>query len=197
MGEEREIPLFPLGTVLFPGGRLPLRIFETRYMDMAKASLRDKSPFGICLIAEGAEVGLPAVPHETGTLARIVQWDMPQFGVLEVMVEGGQCFDIVDRRVEPSRLQRARVTVRPAPAAEPVPERYARLTDMLRAIAGESGGHLPPPHDFDNLHWVAYRLSERMPLPMLVRQQLLELRESASRIEMVYRLLQQQGVRGL
>jgi len=66
--------------VLFPGGRLPLRIFETRYMDMAKGCLRDGTPFGVCAIREGGEVGAPATPHQVGTLARIVQWDMPARG---------------------------------------------------------------------------------------------------------------------
>ena len=81
--DGRDLPLFPLNTVLFPGGRLPLRIFEQRYMDMAKACLKDGSPFGVCLIREGAEVGAPAVPAEVGTLARITHWDMPQLGVLK------------------------------------------------------------------------------------------------------------------
>lgn len=64
--------------MLFPGGRLPLRIFEQRYMEMAKACIRDGSPFGVCLIREGREVGAPATPVEVGCLARIGHWDMPQ-----------------------------------------------------------------------------------------------------------------------
>src|SRR5439155_12683725 len=71
----KDLPLFPLNTVLFPGGRVPLRIFEQRYMDMAKACLRDGSPFGVCLIREGREVGAPAIPADVGTLARIGAWD--------------------------------------------------------------------------------------------------------------------------
>ncbi|HEX6690478.1 MAG TPA: LON peptidase substrate-binding domain-containing protein, partial [Burkholderiales bacterium] len=99
-----NVPLFPLNTVLFPGGRLPLRIFEQRYMDMAKVCLKDGSPFGVCLIVEGREVGDPAVPAEVGTLARISHWDMPQLGVLEVVALGSQRFRIKSRRVEPSGL---------------------------------------------------------------------------------------------
>src|SRR5207342_2174718 len=83
-----DLPLFPLNTVLFPGGRLPLRIFEQRYMDMAKACLKDSSPFGVCLIREGTEVGDPAVPAEVGTLAKLTTWDMPQLGVLHVLALG-------------------------------------------------------------------------------------------------------------
>ncbi|MGA0033351.1 MAG: LON peptidase substrate-binding domain-containing protein, partial [Burkholderiales bacterium] len=74
----QELPLFPLGTVLFPGGLLPLKIFEQRYVEMIKACLRDSTPFGVCLIREGHEVGVPATPHAVGCLARIEQWDVPQ-----------------------------------------------------------------------------------------------------------------------
>ena len=99
------MPLFPLNTVLFPGERLPLRIFERRYMDMASACLRDQAPFGVCLIREGKEVGEPATPHEVGTLARIVHWDMEQLGVLQIVAEGGQRFRILERRVENGLLR--------------------------------------------------------------------------------------------
>ncbi len=78
----KKIAIFPLGTVLFPGGKLALRIFEQRYMNMAKASLKSGEPFGICLIREGAEVGAPAVPEPIGTMALIEDWDMPQLGIL-------------------------------------------------------------------------------------------------------------------
>ena len=99
-----EIPLFPLNTVLFPGGRLPLRIFEQRYMEMAKSCLRDGAPFGVCLIVEGAEVGAPAVPATVGSLARIASWDMPQLGMLHVSAIGTERFRILRRRTQPDGL---------------------------------------------------------------------------------------------
>ena len=99
-----EIPLFPLRTVLFPGGRLPLRIFEQRYLQMAKACLRHEQPFGVCLIREGREVGEPALPEEVGCMARIVEWDMPQFGVLQVVARGERRFRIQSRRVQADGL---------------------------------------------------------------------------------------------
>jgi Lon protease-like protein len=82
--------------VLFPGGRLPLRIFEQRYMEMAKACLRDGTPFGVCLIRDGAEVGAAATPMEVGTLAKIESWDMPQLGVLQVSALGERRFRILN-----------------------------------------------------------------------------------------------------
>ncbi len=73
--EARSLPLFPLNTVLFPGASLPLRIFEDRYKLMLRDCLRADSVFGVVLIREGPEVGGPAVPHDTGTAAEIVQVD--------------------------------------------------------------------------------------------------------------------------
>ncbi len=92
------VPIFPLSTVLFPGSRLPLRIFEQRYMDMAKACLKHDSPFGVCLIREGAEVGTPAVPEAVGCLARLAEWDMDTVGILKVTAEG-----LADNRGSPVR----------------------------------------------------------------------------------------------
>ena len=81
------VPIFPLATVLYPGMRLPLKIFEPRYMDMAKACLKHDAAFGVCLIREGEEVGTPAVPESVGCLARIAEWDMETPGILKVKVE--------------------------------------------------------------------------------------------------------------
>ena len=93
--------------MLFPGGRLPLRIFEQRYMEMAKTCLKDGSPFGVCLIREGHEVGTPAVPAAVGTLARLTEWDMPQLGLLQVVARGEQRFRILERRTQADGLARA------------------------------------------------------------------------------------------
>ena len=103
-GRERmQLPLFPLRTVLYPGGMLPLKVFEQRYIEMTKACLRDEAPFGVCLITRGEEVAAPAPrPAEAGaapafapigTLARITAWDMPK-GVLHLMAEGRTRFQV-------------------------------------------------------------------------------------------------------
>src|SRR5258706_15580178 len=108
-GAIDNLPLFPLNPVLFPGGRLPLRIFEQRYMEMAKACLRDGSPFGVCLIREGAEVGAPATPVDIGCLARIAEWDMEQLGVLQVVARGERRFRVLERRAQADGLLRASI----------------------------------------------------------------------------------------
>ena len=99
--------------MLFPGGGLPLRIFEARYMDMAKTCLREGTPFGVCLIREGKEVGAPATPFDVGTLATIESWDMQQLGVLQIVARGGRRFRILDCLAQPDGLLRATAELLP------------------------------------------------------------------------------------
>lgn len=189
-----EIALFPLQTVLFPGGRLPLRIFEQRYMDMAKACLRDEAPFGVCLIREGAEVGEPAVPEDIGCVARIVSWDMPQLGVLEVIARGEQRFRILERSVQSDGLARARVELL-APeqdaALDPTADLCARVLRKALDTAGE--GLVEPPLRYDSAAWVSARLAELLPLSGASRQRLLAMDDARDRIEILRRLISSSG----
>jgi len=189
------IPLFPLQTVLFPGGALPLKIFEQRYMDMAKHCLQAEAPFGICLIDEGAEVGAPAVPKQVGTLARIVAWDMEQLGVLKVVVHGGERFRVLRHWVEPSGLVYGEIELLDEPAPAPVPADSAGLVGLLRAIVADIGSHEgagpPPPHRYDDAAWVGRRFCEVLPIPNTARQMLLELDDATSLLQIVRRYLVQ------
>jgi Lon protease-like protein len=184
-----NLPLFPLNTVLFPGGRLPLRIFEQRYMDMAKACLKDGSPFGVCLIREGAEVGEPAIPAQVGTLARITTWDMPQLGVLHVIAVGAQRFRIKAHRVAPGGLARGDVELLDADADSPVPEHCVKCVKILQRVIGEQPDLLEPPHRVDSASWVGSRLTELLPLALASKQELLELSDARARLERLNALL--------
>ena len=179
----QDLPLFPLNTVLFPGGRLPLRIFEQRYMDMAKVCLKDGSPFGVCLIREGREVGEPAVPAEVGTLARISHWDMAQLGVLEVVALGAQRFRIKTRRVEANGLARGDVELLDADEDAAIPEHSARCVKILQRVIDEQPSLFEPPLRQDSASWVSSRLTELLPLPLSAKQELLELTDARVRLE--------------
>src|SRR5512144_312139 len=98
MGRE-SIPIFPLNTVLYPGMLLPLRIFEVRYMDMARECLREGTSFGVCLIKEGQEVGAPAVPEAVGCIASIAECDMEELGIRKIVAKGGERFRIAASEV--------------------------------------------------------------------------------------------------
>jgi len=188
----RDVAIFPLNAVLFPGGLLPLRIFEQRYMDMTKDCLRDDEPFGVCLIRAGSEVGAPATPEEVGCLARVVHWDMQQLGVLQVRARGEQRFRIVERRVLESGLTRARVELLPPDQDEPVPERFAACARLLQMVIQEHGEQLiEAPHRLGSSSWVGARLTEILPVPLIAKQKLMELGDSLQRLEILHKFLVQ------
>jgi hypothetical protein len=188
-----DLPLFPLGTVLFPGGLLPLRVFEQRYLEMAKACLRDGTPFGVCLIREGAEVGAPATPERVGCTARIAQWDMQQLGLLQIVAQGEQRFRILERRLQDDGLARARVELLPPEVDAAVPEHLAASRGVLERIAAEHGERIfAGPPLFESCAWVGARLAEILPLPGPFKQQLLEM-DGLPRLEALHRLMTQQA----
>jgi Lon protease-like protein len=184
-----DLPIFPLGTVLFPGGLLPLRLFEQRYLEMGKACLRDASPFGVCLIREGSEVGAPALPEAIGCIARIIQWDMHQLGVLQIVALGARRFRILERRLQPDGLARATVELLPDEQDASVPEKLAPCRQLLERIVAEHGEHIfAAPLRFDSSAWVSARLAEVLPLPGPLKQKLLEL-DGPCRLEELERLI--------
>jgi Lon protease-like protein len=190
-----DLPIFPLGTVLFPDGMLPLRVFETRYMDMTRDCMRHGTPFGVCLIREGAEVGAPAVPEQVGTLAHIVDWDMQELGVLALRARGGERFRIREARTTRQGLVRASVERLSQEADQPVPQRHAACARLLQlVVADQPAGTFAEPHRFEDAGWVGHRLAEVLPIPAAARQKLLELDDSVERLEILYRFLEQRGL---
>ncbi len=187
-----EIPLFPLDTVLFPGGVLPLKIFEQRYLDMAATCMKDKQPFGICLIASGKEVGSAAEPHAVGTLAEIANWEMEQLGILMITAHGGKRFRILEKHAAPDHLLRATVEVIDDDGPLPMPPERQRLLPLLRRVASDIGpARFPEPHRFDDAEWVGYRITEILPVQNLAKQKLLELEDPISRLEILEKFLDQ------
>ena len=192
-----DLPLFPLNTVLFPGGVLPLRVFEARYMDMTRECLKHDQPFGVCLIREGAEVGTPAKPEGVGCLAYITHWDMQQLGLLQLRTRGGRRFRVLDSSVAGQGLLRARAELLPDETDADVPAQFTALPDLLRlVIADKSEAIFAEPHAFDSASWVGYRLSEILPVPLPAKQKLLELDGALTRLEILYRFLEQRGLVG-
>ncbi len=190
-----EMPIFPLGTVLFPGGVLPLKIFEQRYLEMTKACLRDGTPFGVCMIREGKEVGTPAIPSDIGCIARIREWDMPQLGIFLLISEGTSRLRLGQTRVDRTGLLIGEVETLPMPADAPRPPEFDRCVAMLKVIVEKIGeDKLPSPARYDDPAWVAYRLAEFLPLESPARQRLLEMDSPDLLMGVVAKLLRQQGL---
>lgn len=188
--EIREVPLFPLHTVLYPGGPLSLRIFEPRYLDMVSECLRNDQPFGVCLIQSGQEAGEAAQPHLTGTFARIVDWRRGDDGLLSITARGEQRFLVQDMRTEPNQLLRGTVHPLAPEPEERLPDDCRYMNDVLDQIFE----HAPDVYDSlpkrpDDASWVGYRLSEILSLPLARRQYFLELEDPLLRIRQLDQIM--------
>lgn len=190
MSKLVALPLFPLNTVVFPGGRLPLRIFEQRYLELVKRAIADNTPFGICALREGHEVGTPAVPCAVGTRVRIIDWDMPETGIFHIDTEGLDRFVIRSTHTEPSGLLIGQVDTVSLEIPTAIPDEYKLAAEVLDHIIGEYGAaRFPPPHALDDAVWVGYRLSEVLPLSLSIRQNLLEMNDSVARLGILVDIL--------
>lgn len=182
-----ELPLFPLSTVLFPGGRLDLRIFERRYLDLVRDSARQDSGFGVCLIVRGREAGAPATPAAYGTVARIVDFATLPDGLLGIVTRGEARFHVERTRVRDNGLVIGHVVLLPEAAPVPVPPEYGVLAHIMQKLAEQIGGDLAAVEQsrFDDAAWVAWRLAEVLPLEMDERQQMLQEPEPARRLALL------------
>jgi hypothetical protein len=188
-----KLPLFLLQTVVFPGGRLPLRVFEQRYLDMIKQAIADNTPFGICAIREGSETGTPAIPHVIGTCVRVTDWDMPQTGILHIDTQAEGRFVIRDTHAEASGLLVGTVESVSSEASAAVPVELELAVEILRHIIREHGdSRFSAPHEFENAVWVGYRLSEVLPLKLSIKQSLLEMNDSVMRLRILTEFLKKQ-----
>jgi Lon protease-like protein len=184
--------IFPLGTVLFPGGTLPLKIFEQRYIEMTKTCLRDNRPFGVCLIREGREVGDPAVPATTGCLATIESWDMPQLGLFHLVARGVDRFRLLETQIASNGLISGSVTRIAETQTDAAVDPACREV-LSRVIEHLGAGKFPQPIALDDATWVSYRLAEILPLDMRVKQELLEVEGSGERLRSLREILVKEG----
>ncbi len=184
------IPIFPLNTVLYPGGMLPLRIFENRYLEMTRDCLRDASPFGVCRIKEGMEVGKPALPEAVGCTAIIADWEMPHLGVFLLKARGEQRFRIRNHTAQPSGLLRADIELLEDVPGSANEESLALCRGVLEQIVSRLGTeYFFPPLAYDDPRWVSYRLAEVLPLALEEKQSLLETRDDHERLTRLYAFL--------
>jgi len=189
-----DIPLFPLRTVLFPGGPLPLRIFESRYIDMISRCMKSDSSFGVLLIREGEEGGM-ATTHEVGTLANITDWYQGSDGLLGVTAAGGQRFRLLSGRQQADGLNVGTIETIPPEPDMSLPEEYASMKKILESVLDDLGRlYESLDRRFDDAVWVTYRLIEILPIDLEQKQEFLESSDTMARLKLIDELLN--SVRG-
>jgi hypothetical protein len=196
---DAETPLFPLGSVLFPDGHLPLRIFEPRYLDMVQRCHAQGEPFGVVTLSEGEEVrrregeGFAREAfHDIGTLARITRFERDQPGLITLSTLGAQRFRVLERRCLSHGLWVGRLELLADDADVPVPEDLMlaarQLQDLLAgwAVRGQAEKlPLQPPYRWEDAGWLANRWAELLPMPLLERQRLMAMDNPLLRLELV------------
>jgi uncharacterized protein len=190
MPAPQTIALFPLNVVLFPEGPLPLRIFETRYVDMVSRCMREDQRFGVALIREGSEVG-PADTFDVGTMAKIVDFHQLSDGFLGLSCVGEQRFRILSRSRQADGLNLAGVESVAPEAKTAVPERHVRLAELLRTVLPQLGEvYAGIEMHLDDAVWVGHRLAEILPIQASEKQFCLELNDPIERLDVLSPLAQ-------
>jgi Lon protease-like protein len=205
-----SLPLFPLGSVLFPGGLLPLRIFEVRYLDMIRRCHKASVPFGVVALTQGSEVRVAGADAErfsaVGTLAEITALETPQAGLLQIECRGTQRFRVRTSERLKHGLWTAEVERLPDDVALAIPDDLSHVATALRRLVetlearkqaqGDDELRLPlvPPYHFEDCGWVANRWSELLPMQPELKQRLMELDSPLMRLELVGDLLARTGI---
>lgn len=184
-----EVPLFPLNVVLFPGGPLPLRIFELRYIDMISHCMKSDLPFGVVLIREGQEAGRASM-FEVGTLARIVDFYQGSDGLLGVTALGEQRFRLLGCRRQEDGLNVGTMELIDAEPSMPLPEDFQPLRSILTNVLDDLGRLYETLERNDNdAVWLSYRFVEILPIDLVQKQQLLESSDTLARLQLIDSLM--------
>jgi Lon protease-like protein len=185
-----QVPLFPLNTVLFPGGPLPLRIFETRYIDMISRCMKTESPFGVLLIRDGGETGAAAT-HDVGTLARIVDWYQGSDGLLGVTAIGEQRFKLIGGHRQADGLNIGEIEILPDEPSTPLPDDYSEIATILTGVLDDLGRlYESLERRMDDAGWVTSRFVEILPIELEQKQLCLEQSDPIERLRIVRQLLE-------
>jgi len=195
--QSRTIPLFPLRTVLFPGGTLPLRIFEPRYVDMVRWCMRESSGFGVVLLKEGSDVldssvaaALPNI-FSVGTEAQIIDFDQADNGLLGIVARGGEKFKVLDCEVASDGLLQGQVQPLTEPAGQ-IADDYQPLLDVLNdLLAHPLIQELNPQTDTSEDLSVSYRLADLLPIAPELKQDFLEMADPQERLAQLQQVVKQ------
>ena len=193
--ERLEAPLFPLRTVLFPAGTLPLRIFETRYVDMVRRCMREGLPFGIVLIRQGVEARLQQSDSQpdvfsVGTTAVISDFNPLSDGMLGLVCNGVRKFRITATREQPDHLLLGQIEYLPDEVQIPIQSEDGMLVDILRELVLHPMiQKLGLTVDFEDGRSVGWRLAELLPIDPEIKQSLLQMQSPRERLAELRRIV--------
>lgn len=201
----QSLPLFPLGAVLFPGGVLSLRVFEVRYLDMIGKCQKAGAPFGVVSLTQGSEVRQPGSKEafaNVGTLATIAEFETPRPGLMLVRAVGAQRFRITSSDQLKHGLWVADVERVPSDMNVPIPDDLQVTANALEKVmvslreraATPEQAPVMTPWRLDDCGWVANRWCELLPLPVSLKQRLMELDNPLVRLELVSDVLARTGI---
>ncbi len=179
-----NLPLFPLNSVIFPDGVLPLRIFEPRYLDMVKECVRNQSEFAICLIKDGSETGVPAKVRTIGTACQIVDWETLPDGLLGVTAQGVKRVEIKQTEVRSNQLLVGDIDYLSEFDDELLPAKFDEWAHLISVIIGELGKPFDEQsQELNSARWVGARLTEYLPFELDQKQRILEIDHPLIRLE--------------
>jgi len=190
----KQCPLFPLNMTLFPGGRIPLQVFETRYLDMVKACLKQQHGFIIISIKEGQEVGERPEIYNVGTYAEIVDFETLPSGLFGITAEGQQRVSLSNIQQQHDQLLLADIEYIEAEFEQTVPAEFQHLVDILKSIKNNPAiQNLNLSINYQSASEVGCRLSELLPFNIEDKQALLELHDPVERLARVQAILDVMG----
>jgi uncharacterized protein len=199
-----ELPLFPLRTVLFPGGLLSLKVFEARYLDLMGVCLRESRPFGVIALRHGAEVRVDPDDDEdvslenTGTLAELIDLDSAAAGILQVRCRGTRRFTRGATSQRADGLWLTQPTLIEDDEAQLPEQQYLGtvrgLANAIATLKTQGAEPFLEPHQFDQAGWVANRWCEILPISLAAKQKLMELPDPQVRLQLVDEFLRSKRV---
>ena len=203
----RKIPLFPLGTVLFPDGVIALKIFEARYLDMIKQCLREKTEFGVVSIIKNSEVddqNLPPTFSNIGTLALIEDFDPVQPALYMTKSFGTQRFKLLNSTQQDNGLWVGEVELLDQDPLIPIPQEHqgvAKLLDEIISVIQSEDllGDAPfkKPFKTDDCGWVSNRLAELLPISLAQKNHLLAQTNPRIRLDLITEIIEDDDLRNL
>ncbi len=185
---DQGVPIFPLRTILFPGSKLPLRIFEPRYLDMVSYCMRSNIEFGIVLSRKVPQPGMLET-YATGTLATIIDWNQGDDGLLGITALGTNKFELLSMTKQEDGLNIGEIRILEKEEDFKSPSNFDNMVNLLEAILEDVDLYRERDKFFESASWVSFRFAEILPLKIEDKQKCLEFDDPILRLNFLEPLI--------